>query len=162
MLNVLQSLGHFVQRRIFFSKMLAVSPWRHAVLGSWSPSLSFPLVSGLRIHSSVGIHKLEVHGSHLSLDVFIWPVFKNQESWRKNLDYWLLFRNEKSCRCPPSFLTAAGSWGRVDECAPCCPCSAALHLCYLLGSLVRRLSHARMTCFLLMTRSVSFWNQFVP
>lgn len=109
-LNILQCLGQFMQR-IFFPKMPVVSPLWHAVLGSWGPSLS-----GLRL----------LQGRHSQTDswwirsvlgCFIWPVFKNQESWHNTLDYWLFFRS-RLCPCPHSLLTAGRNWSRADGLCP--------------------------------------------
>ena len=91
-LNILQCLGQFMQR-IFFSKMPVVSPLWHTVLGSWGPSFS-----GLRL----------LQGRHSQTDswwirsvlgCFIWPVFKNQESWHR----WIIgFSSEISCTPAPT------------------------------------------------------------
>lgn len=92
-LNILQCLGQFMQR-IFFPKMPVVSPLWHTVLGSWGPSLS-----SLRL----------LQGRHSQTDswwirsvlgCFIWPAFKNQESWHNTLI--IGFSSEAGCAPAPA------------------------------------------------------------
>ena len=150
-LNILQCLGQFMQR-IFFSKMPVVSPLWHTVLGSWGPSLS-----GLRL----------LQGRHSQTDswwirsvlgCFIWPVFKNQESWHDTLDYWLFFRN-KLCPCPHSFLTAGRNWSRADGLCPFPFTLLSVAACQVPA--VRWFSHAWTPCSSLMLKLITFWNQLV-
>lgn len=96
-LNILQCLGQFMQR-IFFSKMPVVSPLWHTVLGSWGPSFSgWRLLQGR--HSQTDSWWIRS-----VLGCFIWPVFKNQESWHR----WIIgFSSEISCAPAPTL-----SWQR--------------------------------------------------